>query len=69
MSEVQIVPPDLNNKFNTCRHRSQEKMTRIIKRCSCQGGNYTEEGFYCNRRSIFKIDQHFCQSCDQFEHK
>lgn len=64
-----MMPSNVVNKFESCRHRSSEELTKIIKRCSCQGGNYTEKGFYCNKRSIFKVDQNFCQSCDQFEAK
>jgi hypothetical protein len=70
MSEVHILmPSETSNKFDTCRHRSPQEITKMIKRCSCQGGNYAEKGFLCLKRSIFKVEPNFCQACDQYESK
>jgi hypothetical protein len=56
-------------KFYNCRHRSEEEREVIIKRCSCQGGNYTDKGWFCNKRNIFKINTTTCAECQEYEPK
>jgi hypothetical protein len=59
----------IENKFNNCIHRSQEEETITIQRCSCQGGNYTDSGYKCLKRNIFKITPEICEYCCEFERK
>jgi hypothetical protein len=56
-------------KFNNCKHRSSEKITKTIHRCSCQGGNYQQEGYQCLSRNIFSIEPNICAHCASFEKK
>lgn len=64
---VQIITPA--DKFNHCKHRSPEEESRIIKRCSCQGGDYVEKGYFCHKRQIFKLGTQICEICELFESK
>lgn len=59
----------IKTKFDTCKHRSVLPIKKIVKRCSCQGGNYEKEGFFCNKRQIFGINHSFCESCQEYESK
>jgi hypothetical protein len=56
-------------KFNTCKFRSNEKYSQTIQRCSCQGGNYTIEGFFCTERDIFDVKPKMCRDCSVYESK
>jgi hypothetical protein len=56
-------------KFDSCKHRATEPTKTIIKRCSCQGGNYEKEGYFCYKRQIFGINHSFCESCEEYEPK
>ena len=56
-------------KFENCKHKSAEQKTVTIKRCSCQGGDYTDTGYECLSRKIFKIYASICQYCYMFERK
>ncbi len=67
MSQAYII--DQPNKFDTCRHRSEQEISKTIKRCSCQGGNYETKGFFCYKKNIFKVNHNFCATCDQYEAK
>jgi hypothetical protein len=70
MSEAYILPNENNfSKFNSCRHRSNEEVSKTIRRCSCQGGNLETKGFLCYKRNIFKIDENFCNACNEYEAK
>jgi len=69
MSEAHIHPDQKVYKFDSCRHRSAEPISKVVRRCSCQGGDYEDKGFFCNRRSIFKIDRNFCEYCELYESK
>jgi anaerobic ribonucleoside-triphosphate reductase len=64
---VNIIEP--KNKFTECKFRSIEQEARVIKRCSCQGGNYVDHGYFCNKRQIFKLTPETCESCESFESK
>lgn len=64
---VTIIEP--SNRFNECKHRSAEEESRVIKRCSCQGGDYIEKGYFCNKRQIFKLGPQICEICELFESK
>jgi hypothetical protein len=59
----------VQTKFDTCKHRSPEPVTKIIKRCSCRGGNYEQKSFSCLKRNIFNINHTFCESCQEYESK
>jgi hypothetical protein len=65
MSEVQQLP----SKFETCKHRSAEEISKMIKRCSCQGGPYEMKGYFCYRKNILKLDPEMCINCDLYESK
>jgi hypothetical protein len=56
-------------KFDTCKHRSKEQVSKLIKRCSCQGGNYEAKGFMCYKKNIFKVSPGFCEACNEYEVK
>jgi len=58
---------DLN--FNKCKFRSSEMEERLIKRCSCQGGDYTIKGYVCEARQIFQVTEDICEGCPVFEAK
>lgn len=60
---------DDNLNFNTCKFRSSEKIDRLIKRCSCQGGNYTVSAYLCNERQIFDVTPEICKDCPIYESK
>lgn len=57
------------DKINTCRHRSLHEETRLIKRCSCQGGNYYQKGYFCNARQIMGVTPQFCAECPSYASK
>jgi hypothetical protein len=57
------------NKFDTCEHRSPEKVSKLIKRCSCQGGSYVVEGYFCHKKNILKLEPEMCIDCDEYESK
>jgi hypothetical protein len=58
-----------SDKFNTCRHRSPEEITKTIKRCSCQGGDIEAKGFFCFKKNLFKINEQYCNVCEMYESK
>jgi hypothetical protein len=57
------------SKFETCGFRSGGKVEQLIKRCSCQGGNYTVKGYFCEKRQIFDVKNGICESCTEYRHK
>jgi hypothetical protein len=59
----------LIDKLNTCMHRSENEETHVIKRCSCQGGDYTKTGYVCNKRGIFGVNQEICAPCEDYASK
>jgi hypothetical protein len=56
-------------KFDTCMYRSLDEVSRLIKRCSCKGGNYEHKGFYCNKKQVFDINKEFCDACEEYKSK
>lgn len=54
-------------KYNTCLFRSSEEVKKIIKRCSCKGGNYEKVGFFCNKKQLFDVNATDCEGCDQYK--
>lgn len=60
---------DENKKFDTCLYRSLNEVTHVIKRCSCQGGNYEKKGFFCNKKQVFDINKEFCEYCEEYQSK
>lgn len=56
-------------RFNNCKHRSEKEESVTVHRCSCRGGNYTDTGYKCLKRDIFKVNQEICQYCWLFEKK
>lgn len=60
---------DDNQKFTNCIHRSANEIVQVIKRCSCRGGNYEKNGYFCNKRQIFDINKEFCTTCEEFKSK
>lgn len=58
---------DEDQKFQNCKHRSFNEVSRVIKRCSCQGGDYELKSFFCNKRQIFDINKEFCMGCGEYE--
>jgi hypothetical protein len=66
IEEVNINP---SSNFNTCKHRSTEEIDKLIKRCSCQGGDYTLKGYYCEIRQIFQVTPEICSECPIYESK
>lgn len=60
---------DGQEKYNTCIFRSHEEITKIIKRCSCQGGNYEKRGYFCNKKQLFDVDQNDCAECGEYKNK
>lgn len=58
-----------SDKFNTCKFRSSETVTKTIKRCSCQGGDYTVSAYFCNERQIFDVTTEICKECPIYESK
>lgn len=67
MSIEQLNPESVN--FHTCRFRSDQEHERIIKRCSCQGGDYTMKGYWCDKRQIFQVTEQICANCPEYQHK
>lgn len=57
------------SKFQTCKFRSLDEVEKLIKRCSCQGGNYTVKGYYCEARQIFSVSEEICKECPIYESK
>lgn len=56
-------------KFLNCEYRSENEETVTIQRCSCQGGNYTDTGYRCSKRDIFKVTSEICNYCSVFKDK
>ena len=67
MSIDQLDPNSV--KFHTCKFRSQETQSRVIKRCPCQGGDYNLEGYWCDKRQIFQVTENICAQCMEYESK
>jgi len=67
MSIEQLNPQSVN--FHTCIFRSAGEHERLIKRCSCRGGDYTIKGYWCEKRQIFDVKQEICETCTEYEHK
>jgi hypothetical protein len=67
MNTEPLTPSD--SKFYNCKFRSETPITKIIKRCSCRGGNYSLTGYYCNKLEIFELSEEFCQNCETYEPK
>jgi hypothetical protein len=67
---MDILPLSDNNlNFNTCKFRSADKVEKLIKRCSCQGGDYTLSAYFCNERQIFDVSPEICKECPIYESK
>jgi len=58
-----------SSKFCTCKHRSPELITRMIQRCSCQGGNYTVTSYECFKREILDVTEEICKNCSEYDPK
>ena len=58
---------DNSYKFYGCKNRSPEEKEVIIKRCSCQGGDYTQKGYQCYKRGIFQVTTEICAECTEYE--
>lgn len=56
-------------KFQTCKFKSPEEIERHIQRCSCQGGNYTIKGYFCEARQLFQVTEEICKDCPVYETK
>jgi hypothetical protein len=56
-------------KFLNCEYRSENEETVTIQRCACNGGNYTESGYRCSKRDIFKVTSEICDYCSDFKKK
>ena len=54
-------------KFNSCKYKSIDLHKKLIKRCSCSGGDYTVEGYFCEAREIFKVTPEICEECPVYE--
>jgi hypothetical protein len=54
-------------KFSNCKYRSENEESVTVHRCSCQGGDYTDTGYKCFKRDIFKVAPEICQYCWAFE--
>lgn len=67
MSIDELTPESIN--FHTCKFRSEEEQDRLIKRCSCQGGDYNLRGYWCEQRQIFQVTQEICATCSEYQNK
>ena len=65
MSIEQLSPESIN--FHTCKFRSEEEQDRLIKRCSCQGGDYNLRGYWCEQRQIFQVTPEICSDCPEYK--
>lgn len=65
---IEPITPNLS-KFHSCKFRSETPITRVIKRCSCRGGDYKLIGYHCNKLEIFELSEDFCQCCEHYESK
>jgi hypothetical protein len=63
----QIMDPE--SKFETCKFRSETKKVVRIKRCSCKGGDYTDEFFSCEERQIQRLVPEICKRCIVYQKK
>jgi hypothetical protein len=67
---MNIEPLNENSfKFNTCQFRSEEPITKTIKRCSCRGGDYQISAYYCHKLEIFDLSEGNCKDCSYYESK
>jgi hypothetical protein len=55
--------------FHTCRHRSDSEIEKLVKRCSCQGGNFLVKGYWCEKRELFQVTEGICSECQVYESK
>jgi hypothetical protein len=60
---------DNSHKFYGCKYRSDEEEEVVIKRCSCQGGDYKVKGFSCHQRNLFQLTPDICAECEEYEPK
>jgi len=56
-------------KHKTCIFRSADVVSKTIKRCSCQGGNYEVQGYFCNKKQLMDVKPSDCESCTEYQHK
>jgi hypothetical protein len=54
-------------KLHNCKFRSETELVKVIRRCSCRGGNYEKKGYFCNKKQIFEVTPDICQNCELFE--
>ena len=67
MSIEELTPESSN--FHTCIFRSEQEQNRLIRRCSCKGGDYIAKGYWCEKRQIFDVKQEICANCQEYQHK
>ena len=61
---------DINSiNFHTCKFRSENEREEIVRRCQCQGGDYTIKGYWCEKRQIFQVTEDICAECTEYQHK
>lgn len=65
---IEELDPD-SIKFHSCKFRSESEITRTIRRCPCQGGDYNANGFWCEKREIFQVNAYVCKECTEYESK
>jgi hypothetical protein len=58
-----------NSKMNTCVHRSAVLRERVIKRCTCKGGDYTIRSYSCEKRQIIELSDSICERCPLYSPK
>lgn len=52
------------SKFDTCIFRSKDLQERVIKRCSCKGGDMHLQGYYCSAKDLFQVTPEICKTCE-----
>ena len=59
-----------NEKFDTCKFRSEYEESRFIKTCHCVENSTIEMvGFVCDEANIFPVHAGVCQYCKFYKRK
>jgi hypothetical protein len=56
--------PDAKEKFNTCKHRSPNPVTKTMSNCC---SSWKKDGFMCFKFNLFPLNELTCKECEAYE--
>lgn len=58
-----------DEKFHTCKFRTEFEESRFIKTCNCENSTLEIKGFDCIEKNIFPVNPDICQYCKSYQRK